>query len=852
MPNFLFRLFLFVVLLSHSKTSAQHDWTRSNPGGGGALTMVGATADGTLVAGSDLSGAYIKKSNDEIWKPLGATQGLNHSSVTSFGFHPTDGNTFIIATTIGAYKTTDGGETIYPVQIETNPNLGLGYVESIGMAISDPLVGYMAHHEYWVPPVSFLKTNDGGESWNLVTTTGIPENARITKIIVDWNDENLVYALTGKARFACSFPKLYKSNDGGQNWIEIGTQLGDILDIDLHPTNSEIVYVSTFEANDCGLPLWQYVGGDVDSGEFYQSVDGGNTFRQIGEETGIISIGINPNEISLVNILRLEDNPDGGTWSTIDGGDTWSRTGNVETWDIGRANPSFAYEFSFNGIAKTLTKNRFNPKNLNGSFGQWVWTSTDSGNSVNNINSIEESPGFFSSTGVENIEGNAIDVNDVNPNTIYVGYYDLGFFYSKDGGVSWRESLPDNSTYPEYSWYKGGGSNCNTIISDPKLDNIVWASFSADQPYTKSAIFKSVDYGENWTMSNTGLDSLGETTHGLSIDRQSPEEARILYVTQKGNVFKSTDGGANWIQKSRIGGLKFTAIDNSNSQIVYAGGENGLWRSNDAGDTWFEKGLAEMRGSTDMVDAILNEEIAPTHADNHDNDDTTPVLAPYQGVFEIKADPKVPNRVYVVGYGKDKGLYRSNDAGETWNKIYANDEMRGVAIAPDNSEVVYASASQNYHSGYPSEGYKTTDGIVMTYNASADAPIWADATDGMSWANGGRMEIEKGANPNIWAWSPGTGVQYALIPEFIIDEEPIVTLTNDIGIYPNPITEVVTIDFTGIQEPNTAEIFSIDGKAIMSFDLKEDILNKINVSLLASGIYVIKIGESKEFKFIKR
>ena len=143
MLRYLLKSLLIVALLFSVQMHAQHEWTRSNPGGGGALTMVGATADGTLVAGSDLSGAYIKKPNSAIWKPLGPAQGLMHSSVTTFGFHPTDGNTFIIATTIGAYKTTDGGETIYPVEIETSPFLGLGYVESVGMAISDASVGYM-------------------------------------------------------------------------------------------------------------------------------------------------------------------------------------------------------------------------------------------------------------------------------------------------------------------------------------------------------------------------------------------------------------------------------------------------------------------------------------------------------------------------------------------------------------------------------------------------------------------------------------------------------------------------------------------------------------------------------------
>ena len=105
MQKKLLSLSLFIVLLISKQNHAQHDWTRTNPGGGGSVSMVGATADGTLVAGADLSGVYMKKPNSTSWKPLGAVQGLTETSITAFGFHPTDGNTFIIGTSEGAFKT---------------------------------------------------------------------------------------------------------------------------------------------------------------------------------------------------------------------------------------------------------------------------------------------------------------------------------------------------------------------------------------------------------------------------------------------------------------------------------------------------------------------------------------------------------------------------------------------------------------------------------------------------------------------------------------------------------------------------------------------------------------------------
>jgi len=105
---------------------AQHTWVGTNPGGGGAIAMVGATANGTILAASDLSGIYKTTNNGVSWEVIGSEQGLLETNINCFGFHPTDGNIFLIGTGIGVYKTIDGGNTVYPVTVETSPNLGLG------------------------------------------------------------------------------------------------------------------------------------------------------------------------------------------------------------------------------------------------------------------------------------------------------------------------------------------------------------------------------------------------------------------------------------------------------------------------------------------------------------------------------------------------------------------------------------------------------------------------------------------------------------------------------------------------------------------------------------------------------
>ena len=749
---------LLLLFAFYASSSAQHNWIPTNPGGGGAISMVGATQNGLIVAGGDLSGAYISSNNGASWTVIGKTQGLLETQITSLGFPPVD-STIIFGTGIGAYKTSDGGQHVQPCTIETDPNKGLGLIESIGMSMSDANIGYLAHHEWWLPEMTFLKTTDGGESWQKVNTTGLPDTARIIKLLVDQNVPSLVYALTGKARYGCSDPYLYRSTDSGQNWTRIATNLDNIgssiIDFDLHPTDSNIVYVSTFEMNaaGCNADMDLYVN---DLGKVYKSTNSGSTFNVIFDGmSGMISVGTDPKNISVTDIIS-----DSGTWKTTDGGQNWINTGPRSGWFKGWADDNWAFTSDFYGYAKVLTKDRFNPTKCYGAFGQWAWSSTDGGDHINNISTKEISPGHFLSTGLENVEANWIDVNDSDPNYIYLAAYDLGFWYSADHGASWKRSLPTN--YPNYTWWADGGSNCNFVLSDPADPSIVWTTFAASQPDTEGAIFKSTDHGDTWTMSNTNLKAFGASTHGLSIDYQSDANNRTLYVTQEGDVWKSSDGGASWTKvfdNNGQHGLKFTEVDKFNSQIVYAGGNAGFFSSTDAGTTWTETGLAEM-GFAPTAPTLMRPDIVPESDIPWDN----PPTVHWQGVFNIKSDPNIPNRVYVVVHGDGKGLYRSDKAGAagTWTKLYTNSRMRDVAIAPGNSDILYLSSSTNYHSG--SEDANSI-GILVSYDAGA---TWAFANDGLAWTNGGHLQIESGANPHVWAWMPGTGIHHSLIPNFVL------------------------------------------------------------------------------------
>ena len=92
--------------------------------------------------------------------------------------------------------------------------------------------------------------------------------------------------------------------------------------------------------------------------------------------------------------------------------------------------------------------------------------------------------------------------------------------------------------------------------------------------------------------------------------------------------------------------------------------------------------------------------------------------------------------------------------------------MRGIAIAPQNSNLIYVTSSENYYSG----GTGNSSGIQYSTDAGKH---WFDANNGMAWNYGGMIEIETGKKPHVWAWSPGTGIQHSLIPGDDSDEDGI-------------------------------------------------------------------------------
>jgi photosystem II stability/assembly factor-like uncharacterized protein len=204
-------------------------------------------------------------------------------------------------------------------------------------------------------------------------------------------------------------------------------------------------------------------------------------------------------------------------------------------------------------------------------------------------------------------------------------------------------------------------------------------------------VWKTTNAGTTWTpvFDNEGSYSIGvvviDQKNPLTVWVGSGENNSQRSVSYGDGVYRSDDGGKTWKNmglktSERIGQI---LIDPRDSNTVYVaaqgplwgpGGERGLYKTTDGGKTW---------------KAVLT-------------------ISENTGVTDVAMDPSNPDTLYAAAYqrrrhvytlvngGPESALYKSTDAGATWNKLRAGlptSEIGriGLAVSPVDPNVVYAS-----------------------------------------------------------------------------------------------------------------------------------------------------------------
>ncbi len=592
------------------------------------------------------------------WKSIGPFASyVNHVSV-----HPTDSRTLYAATGFlegaGVFKSTDAGATWAPLWIGIPKDTPIDCVE---VDRTDPDVIYAgALYIGAGDPLSLsalYKSTDAGAHW-APSATGMPYSVSwVFTIVSDPTRPGTVFAGTSQGiyrstdrgghwtpsdmgpegpdqvygialdaggsdtMFAAGYYALYRSADRGRSWKHLKGEIPEVFapkQVVMHPFRPDTVYV-------------------VDSCcEILKSEDGGRTWRSLDVPRDDLppyhrwSIAVEPSGFGAIVYLGAGSR----ILRSIDGGASWEVTGTGLPPDLERVydlisdplRPGTLYAATHWGLYKSETQGR-------------TWTSSNQGIASSSVAVMAIESG-----------NNPVLYAPLDPD------FPRSLLATTDLGRTWEWRSAGLRNAP-----LGGGSVLVTVPQHP--GTVYWAGGRSSDG-GKSVVFKSLDWGETWTLMFSNSGWYNELISFL-VDPQEPERLYLaMYAREPVGVYgilKSEDGGKSWILTSPLPdkGVPYSmAIDPRDPSILYVGGYGRLWKSTDRGASWIESGNG----------------------------------LPDREIFAILVDPDNPRQIYAAF--QFRGLYKSTDAAAHWSRADLGGErvydVRAIAIDPLSPDTLYA------------------------------------------------------------------------------------------------------------------------------------------------------------------
>ncbi len=585
-----------------------------------------------------LSIVYL--SNAQTWTPSGGPYG---GYVLCMAIHPTNDNIVYCGTKGGdIYKTTNGGELWSRLE-----NLKSD-IRSIAMDPTNTNILFAGTKSN-----SIYKSTNAGVTWTNINLSSKPINA----IVIDKNNTSILYVGVYDSGIS-------KSTDAGLNWLPINVGINSkyIYSLAIDPSNSQTLY--------CGVYEWPLA-------KIYKSTTGGLTWLDISpfffNTFYIRALCIDPISPNILyagtNDGLIKSTNAGNTWGKYDSGITSS---DIYSIGIDPGNPSTVYTGTNNGLFKTFTGGSswtsnftippyctvetiavslLNPNVVYIGFkGEGIYKTTNGGTNWIEINS-----------GFSNLIVRKIVSHPGNPNILFAGTEIGGIYRTTTGGISW-----ENVKQRIFDVY--------ALAFDPVNPNKIYAGTYGD------GLYKSIDGGSNWSLINTGLSN--KKVWSIAVD---PFNQAIVYSATDGGVFKSADGGLQWVKTNYPSyyGSYSVLINPTNSSILYVGSYEKVLQSSNAGSSWSE--LAANL-SNNYIMSLTFKQASPNIIYYGGGDISSWDGTIYGGIYrmalggtiwyklvdkaystEIVINPSVSSEIY--SSTRNEGIYCSRNSGDNWFKI---------------------------------------------------------------------------------------------------------------------------------------------------------------------------------------
>jgi photosystem II stability/assembly factor-like uncharacterized protein len=559
-----------------------------------------------------------------------------------------------------------------------------------------------------------FKTTNAGVQWT--PTFDFERSISMGAVAVDPTNDNIVYAGTGEANSSGDSYDgygIYKTTNGGTNWFLLGLEetrhIGKIV---IDPTNTQVVYLAAM-----GTLFTGNSGRGV-----YKSTNGGASWNRmlfVNDTTGVVDISINPQN---TNILL------------------------AASWQRRRGPEGRLYV---------------------GGPGTGIYRTTDAGSSWMLLTNGLPAPG-------PNVGRPGVAIAPTNPLVAYAEYADdpgnfLGVYKTTDGGDSWTRTNDGalGSLTGGFGWYFG------KVFIDPRNENNVFVC--------GVQMGKTVTGGASWTTQNTSH----ADNHALVFH---PTDPNIMYIGNDGGFCTSTNGGTSWFRytdqdlpisqfyagyidplnpqnsmggmqdngtpRTQTGGLNnwtsinggdgfYCVIDYTNSSFQYAESQYGAirrttnnWSSSQSGSSGF---TGRKNWSTPIIIDPNNPFILYTGSERLHrttnraaswtpispdlSDGLVPGFSAYATITTIDV-AKTDSNVIMVGTD-DANVWVTTNLGTTWAQVNTglpNRWITRVRFDPTDHEIAYVTLTGYRHDSYLPHIFRTTNLGTTWQDISGNLP----------------------------------------------------------------------------------------------------------------------------------
>jgi photosystem II stability/assembly factor-like uncharacterized protein len=427
------------------------------------------------------------------------------------------------------------------------------------------------------------------------------------------------------------------------------------------------------------------------------------------------------------------------------------------------------------------------------------------------------------------------------PGVFYIGVNNGGVWKTSDYGRTWKPIFDDQPT----------GSIGDLAVA-PSNPNVIYVGsgegLQRPDLSTGDGMYKSTDGGRTWR--NIGLRD-AQQIGGITVD---PNDASRVFVAALGHpygpntergVYRSTNGGETWdrvLYKDENTGAIQVEVDPVNPRVVFAvlwaarqgpwengawqGPESGLYKSVDGGSTW--------RKITEGL----------------------PAIAQGLGRIGLGIARSNSNVLYatVDANPESGGIYRSNDAGESWVKV--SNEARTWGRGSDFAEIRVHTKNPEIVFVGNTASYKSTDG-GKTFTAFKGAPggddyhrIWIhpDQPDVMLFATdqGATITVNGGETWSSWYNQPTAQFYHVItdnqFPYWVYGGQQesgsaAVASRGDYGAVTWRDWQTVGVEEYGYVAPDPLDPNIIYGGKVTRFDRKTGQVQNVAPEVLRSGKY---------------